>query len=211
MTAITARTKIPQWRLKGKLVQACNCEWGCPCEFNAPPSQGYCEGTWTWHVDEGRYGDVDMGGIHFAAACKWPGQIHEGNGEALPNLDERMTPEQRQAVGALLSGQGGGPWGIIAATLTKVHEATFVRWDVTLAAAETSITAGDVLTMDLAPMRNPITGDTHEASVVLPTGFTSKELHHATTTEFFVRDGIDYAYPGKDAAWGDFEYSGPPE
>jgi hypothetical protein len=203
-------TTVPTWQLKGTMVQACNCEYGCPCEFNAPPSQGYCEGTWSWHVTEGRFGDVDLAGLHFAAACKWPGQIHEGNGEALPILDERASQAQIEAVGALLGGQAGGPWGIIASTLVKVHEPKLVRWDVALAGTETSIKAGDVLTMELAPMRNPVTGETHEASVVLPTGFISRELHHATTSDFSVRDGVAYAYPGKDAAWGDFEYSGPP-
>lgn len=203
-------TTIPRWRLQGKMVQACNCEYGCPCEFNAPPSHGHCHGTWSWHVETGRFGDVDLAGVHFAAACKWPGAIHEGNGEALPILDDRMSPEQQQAVGTLLSGQAGGPWGIIATTLTKVHEPKLVAWDYTFAGSDTSIKAGDVLSMELTPIRNPVTGAIFEARVELPTGFTSKALNHATTSDFSVRDGVSYAYPGKDAAWGDFAYDGPP-
>ncbi len=203
-------TTVPRWQLKGKLVQACNCEYGCPCEFNAPPSQGHCEGTWSWHVEEGHFGDVDLAGVHFAAACKWPGAIHEGDGEALPILDARMTPEQQQAVGTLLSGQAGGPWGIIATTLTTVHEPKLVDWDYEFAGSDTRMRAGDVLTMELTPIRNPVTGAIFEATVVLPTGFTSKALNHATTSDFAVHDGITYAYPGKDAAWGDFAYEGPP-
>ena len=39
------------WELKGTVVIACNCDYGCPCNFNALPTQGKCEGTWTWHVD----------------------------------------------------------------------------------------------------------------------------------------------------------------
>jgi hypothetical protein len=199
----------PQWHLKGKLVQACNCEYGCPCEFNAPPSQGHCEGTWSWHVEEGQYGDVDMTGLHFAAACKWPGAIHEGNGEAMPILDADATPEQIEAVDALLSGQVGGPWSIIASTLTKVHEPQLVNWRYAFDGSETTIKAGDTLTMELTPIRNPVTNEIFEATVVLPTGFTSKALNHATTTTFQVQGGVTYAYPGKDAAWGDFAYSGP--
>jgi len=201
---------VPRWRLKGKLVQACNCEYGCPCEFNAPPSHGHCHGTWTWHVEEGRFGDVDLAGVHFAASCKWPGAIHEGGGEALPILDDRMTPEQMAAVGTLLSGAAGGPWGIIATTLSNVHEPKVVAWDYAFDGSETAMRAGDVMSMQLTPIRNPVTNEIFEATVVLPTGFTSKALNHATTSEYFVRDGIDVAYPGKDAAWGDFAYDGPP-
>ena len=128
----------------------------------------------------------------------------------LPILDERMTPEQTQAVGTLLGGQAGGPWGIIATTLTTVHEPKLVRWDYEFNGSETRMRAGDVLTMELTPLRNPVTGEVFEATVLLPTGFTSKALNHATTADFSVRDGVSYAYPGKDAAWGDFEYDGPP-
>ena len=198
-----------QWQLAGTLVQACNCNFGCPCEFNAPPSKGNCEGTWTWHIEQGDVGGVKLDGLSFAAVCKWPGQIHEGNGEAQPILDDRASSEQIQAIGSLLSGQIGGPWGIIATTLTKVHEPKVEPWTVHLDGSNTVITAGDVLTMKLSPLRNPVTGEVHEASVRLPTGFTSKELHHGTTSEFEVRSGITYAYPGQDAAWGKFEYSGP--
>ncbi len=28
------------WRLKGPEVAACNCSWGCPCQFNGLPTLG---------------------------------------------------------------------------------------------------------------------------------------------------------------------------
>jgi len=204
-----ANAAIPRWHAQGTVVQACNCNWGCPCDFNAPPSKGYCEGTWSWHIDQGRFGDVTLDGLRFAAACKWPGQLHEGNGEALPILDARATPEQLRAIGTLLGGQAGGPWAIVASTLTKVHEPKVVDWDVQLAGEETSIVAGDVLTMRLRPMRNPVTGAPHEASVLLPTGFIAKEMHKATTAAFAVRGDVAYDYTGQDSAWGHFDYQGP--
>ncbi len=204
-----ASTVVPAWSLKGKVVQACNCEYGCPCDFNAPPSHGKCEGTWTWHVEEGRFGDLDMSGLHFAAACKWPGQIHEGNGEAVPILDAAASPEQLAAIGTLLGGQAGGPWAIVASTLTKLHDPQIVAWDTHIDGANTTITAGDVLTMNAAPMRNPVTGEVHEATVLLPTGFIAPAMHKMTTSAFSMRDGIRYDYTGKDSAWGDFDYRGP--
>ena len=204
-----ASTVVPAWSLKGKVVQACNCEYGCPCEFNAPPSSGHCHGTWSWHIEEGRFGEVDLAGMHFAAACKWPGAIHEGNGEVLPILDDRMSPDQVAAVGTLLGGEAGGPWAIIASTMTKVHEPKLVPWDYRFDGSDTQMLAGEVLTMELTPLRNPVTNEIFEATVVLPTGFISKALNHATTADFSVRDTVSYDYTGKDAAWGDFSYSGP--
>ena len=37
---------MPQtdWRLSGEWIKNCNCAFGCPCDFNAPPTKGYCKG-----------------------------------------------------------------------------------------------------------------------------------------------------------------------
>jgi len=91
-----------RWKISGTMVQACNCDWGCPCEFNSRPTEGHCHGTWSWHVKEGHFGSTPLDGIHFAAACKWPGAIHEGNGECLPILDKRANESQIQALASLL-------------------------------------------------------------------------------------------------------------
>jgi len=60
--------QIPsRWHLKGTVTLACNCDYGCPCNFNARPTQGHCEGEWTWHVAEGRYADTPLDGLHFTS------------------------------------------------------------------------------------------------------------------------------------------------
>jgi hypothetical protein len=28
------------WKFKGKVLVACNCDWGCPCNFNAHMAAG---------------------------------------------------------------------------------------------------------------------------------------------------------------------------
>ena len=32
------------WRLEGEWLKNCNCAYGCPCDFNARPTQGSCKG-----------------------------------------------------------------------------------------------------------------------------------------------------------------------
>ena len=34
--------------MTGSLVGPCNCDWGCPCNFMAPPSYGNCEGVYVY-------------------------------------------------------------------------------------------------------------------------------------------------------------------
>lgn len=48
--AAAAAQSIPKWRINGHVIVSCNCDYGCPCNFNALPTKGKCEGGWTWHV-----------------------------------------------------------------------------------------------------------------------------------------------------------------
>ena len=36
--------KHVKWSLEADYLQGCNCDYGCPCEFEAPPTEGLCEG-----------------------------------------------------------------------------------------------------------------------------------------------------------------------
>ena len=83
------------WTLTGRVVITCNCDWGCPCNFNAPPSHGRCEGGWTWHVDRGSFGGVTLDDLNFSVFVKWNGAINEGNGEGVILIEERETYEKR--------------------------------------------------------------------------------------------------------------------
>jgi hypothetical protein len=37
-----AKTK---WQTEVYYLDSCNCDWGCPCQFNAKPTHGNCEGV----------------------------------------------------------------------------------------------------------------------------------------------------------------------
>jgi len=197
------------WKLKGQVVVACNCDYGCPCNFNAPPTKGKCEGGWTWHVDEGHYEDVPLDGLNFSVYVNWPGAIHEGNGEALILVDERADEAQREAIAALVGGEVGGPWGVLGWTWPTTHGPTAVSYDVNLSGLETHIRAGDVVELELAPVRNPVTGEETRAAVVLPTGIIYKSADLGASSTFHVRDGISYDHTGQYTAIGPFDYEGP--
>src|SRR5215204_3138669 len=35
---------MERWSLEADYFTACNCDWGCPCNFNARPTEGRCMG-----------------------------------------------------------------------------------------------------------------------------------------------------------------------
>jgi len=56
------------YRLKGHLLGACNCDWGCPCSFEARPTKGFCEGSYIWHVEEGHFHGTPLNGSTFGGS-----------------------------------------------------------------------------------------------------------------------------------------------
>ncbi len=198
-----------EWRIIGKVVVACNCDWGCPCNFNARPTTGKCEGGWTWSVEEGGFGDVDLAGLIFSVFVNWPGAIHDGGGTALILIDERADDRQREAIETLVGGSVGGPWGILAWTW-PTSETRSARYEIEVDEIDGShVRVDGVLELETQPIRNPVTGNESFPGVVLPQGIIFKRGDLGASKTFRVRDGIAYDHSGQYLGVGDFEYSGP--
>ena len=68
------------WRMHADYMETCNCDFGCPCNFNGFPTGGRCEALVGYHIRAGRYGETSLDGLDFIYAASWPRAIHEGNG-----------------------------------------------------------------------------------------------------------------------------------
>jgi len=195
------------WELKGTVIVACNCDYGCPCNFNALPTKGKCEGTWTWHVERGTFGDISLDDLNFTVCVNWPGAIHEGNGEALILVDERADEAQRNAIETLIGGDAGGPWGVLAWTWPTIHGPKPVAYDLHLDGVKTRVKAGDSYEVVSETIKNPVSGAEVHPGATLPEGMVFKEADFGSSTAFRVSDGIAYEHPGKYTAVGPFAYS----
>ena len=93
------------WEIHAIQVTNCNCDYGCPCQFNSPPTYWTCEAAEGIIINRGFYGDVSLDGLTAAIIGKWPGPIHEGNGERQIIINEEAAPDQREGLEKILSGQ----------------------------------------------------------------------------------------------------------
>ena len=196
------------WNLKGHLLGACICDWGCPCSFDAPPTRGYCDGVYVWHVARGRFGKTRLDELSFAIAGKSPGPLHLGNVTWQPIIEQRAGADEREAILQLLSPKEGGPWRIFAAVASRILEPLFTRINVKIDGLKSRARAGDVFTMALEPIRNPVTGSVEELRLVKPTGFTSKwaDLGRSRTMKVATPELV-YDYSGQYAEFSEFSYS----
>jgi hypothetical protein len=199
-------TPLTEWALKGTVFIACNCDWGCPCNFNARPTKGKCEGGWTWHVDSGAANGTPLDGLSFSIFVKWPGAIHEGNGEGVFFVDERATTEQRGAIDALVSGKFGGPWGILAWTWPTLHPRS-APYELAIDGVHSRLKVGDSLIIESTPIRNAVTGAEAHPSMLLPEGLIVKRGDLCATSTFQLNDAIAFDHSGQYAAIGAFEYA----
>lgn len=190
---------MAKWFFEADYLQACNCDYGCPCEFSAPPTDGYCEGIGVWKIDRGKYDDLALDGLGLAFAAKWPGAIHEGNGAFCLFVDQRANDAQRKALLEIGSGAAGGlPFEILATTFSTLLEPQFVPFDVNIDGLNSTARVGDGFRIALEPIKNPVTKEPEQVAVNHGTGFIFKTAECASAREGSVSvEGMQFSYPNK--------------
>jgi hypothetical protein len=165
------------WEFTGRELVNCTCEYGCNCQFNALPDKGHCHAVAAVHIDGGKHGDTPLDGLNIVAVFKWPGAVHQGNGEALPIVDERANDAQRDALLKIMSGQDTDPFAtvfaVFATTITTFHEPVFAPIDFTVDVDGRTgrLSVPGYVEMTGEPIRNPVTGAIARPQIVLPDGF----------------------------------------
>ena len=166
-----------EWRIKGREFTNCNCDYGCPCQFNALPTHGWCEASVGYQIDEGHFGDVKLHGLLAASLYQWPGAVHQGRGTMQLIVDERANPAQREALLKIMQGEETEPmatmWAVYIAMVTTVLEPLFkpIEFEVDVEERTARLVVPGVMEVTGEPIRNPVTGAIHRARIDLPHGF----------------------------------------
>ncbi len=175
-----------EWRISGEEIGSCNCDWGCPCQFNAPPTTGRCEALVAYEIRDGHFGATPLAGVRFAGIYWWPGRIDEGNGTRQIIVDERATAEQRAAIDALISGSEGGAYFEIFVAVCPNQLETLtapIELQTDRERRVASISIAGIAESRVEPITNPVSGEEHRARIVLPNGFEYAEAEMANTVE----------------------------
>src|SRR3954451_9226263 len=150
------------WEFTGRELVNCTCEYGCPCQFNALPDKGHCYAVAGIQIDKGRHGDTPLNGLRVGAMFKWPGAIHEGNGEALAFVDERADDAQREALLKIMTGQDTDPFAtmfaVYASTIETMHAPVFtdIALDLDVDGRRGRMRIENYVEMSGEPLRNKV-------------------------------------------------------
>jgi hypothetical protein len=177
------------WYLEGVSFGNCNCDYGCPCQFERRPTQGNCRGFEVLRIEQGHFGDVRLDGLHTAVLYAWPGAIFEGNGTMQAIIDERADARQRQALATILHGveteEAKTHWWVFHAMSSTVHEPIFkpIEFEVDIDRRRARVAIPGVLEGSGRPIISPATGEEHRVRIDIPNGieFELAEIGSGTT------------------------------
>jgi hypothetical protein len=175
------------WEIQGPELASCNCDWGCPCQFNARPTHGHCRAGVAIRIDKRHFGDVSLDGLKFALTAAWPGAIHEGKGEVQPVVDERADARQREAILKIMAGEETEPgatiFNVFATVIETIHEPLFrpIEFEVDIENRTGRFAVPGLVEARGEPIKNPVTGQPHRARVVLPHGFEYTEAEYGSS------------------------------
>jgi hypothetical protein len=177
------------WYVEGVEFGSCNCDYGCPCQFESRPTHGNCTGFEVLRIDKGHFGDVPLDGLHLALLYAWPGPVYEGNGTMQAIIDERANDKQRHALSTILHGgetkEAATHWWVYHAMSSTVHEPIFrpIQFEVDIDQRRARVLIPGVLEASGQPIRSPATGDEHRVRIDIPNGieFELAEIGSATT------------------------------
>ncbi len=165
------------WKLKGRQLVNCTCDYGCNCQFGGVPDKGHCHAVFGMEIDEGVHGDVDLAGLKLGAVFKWPGPIHEGHGEAVAFVDERASEAQRNSLLTIMTGGDTDPmatmFAVFCSTVETMHPPMFVpiEFEVDVEGRKGKMRIPGHVTMDGEPIRSLVDGSEVRARIHLPNGF----------------------------------------
>ena len=105
------------WSLEGTYFENCPCDMVCPCTTSGltkPADTERCRVVLVFHIDSGEVDGVDVSGLTVAVLADTPQVMADGNWRVGVFMDEDATQEQADKLGAVFSGQLGGPMEVLS-------------------------------------------------------------------------------------------------
>ena len=163
------------WELHGLEFGNCNCDYSCPCQFEANPTHGDCRGVGFFRIDKGHFGEVPLDGLKIGAIYDWPGPIHQGNGKCQIFIDENANADQRAALYKISMGEEAEPFSniftVYTAMCTEFHDPVYtaIEFEMDMEKRTARGVAKGLCETTTEPIIG-VGGDEHRAQISLPKG-----------------------------------------
>ena len=205
MTALTQTRSV--YALQGSLIEACSCNVNCPCWIGEDPDLGECFAIVAYGIERGHIGDLDVSGLNLVLVCHIPGNVLAGDWKVVALVDERGTPEQRDALLNAFTGKLGGPLGDLwTALIGEVKGVEYVPISHEVAEGNGVLRVPDLVETEMVPYRGPDGSVTTLQNSVFSTvpGSPAFVAKAAVNRVSLPRYGMSWEYEGRNAIQSDW-------
>jgi hypothetical protein len=190
------------YTLEGTLIEACSCNVNCPCWIGEDPDLGECFAIIAYGIERGRIRDVDVSGLNLVLIAHIPGNVLAGNWEIVALVDEKGSPEQREALLDAFTGKLGGPLGDLwTALIGEVRGVEFVPIAHEVAGGSGRLSVPGLAETEMEPYRGPDGSVTTLQNSVFstvpgsPAWIAKASLHRVNLPQY----GMTWEYDGRNA------------
>lgn len=196
------------YQLEGRLLEVCTCNVLCPCWVGEDPDNGTCDGTLAWHVDKGTVNGTDVSDRTICILCHIPGNILQGNWKVRVYVDDKATPEQKDALLNVWTGKLGGPVADLAQLVGEVMSVEQVPITFEVEGVNGTLKVGGAIEAGLAPFKGATGKETAIHDTIFTTipgspAYVGKASHYKVDAPAFKVD-----LQGHNAVSGSFRFEG---
>ena len=172
------------------------------------PTDGHCDVGFAFHIEEGSFNGTSLDGINFVAACYTPGPMADGNWTSAFYVDERASPQQREAMEEILSGRMGSPAERWRALTTDFRGIQYVPIEFKAEGRSRSVAIPNVIDFNIEGITKPGQSD---ALLLVNAGHpVNRDLYIAKGTRSTYNDqGMSWDNTGKNGHYAPFEWRWP--
>ena len=188
------------WKLDGSYFETCSCEVVCPCTTSFALGADYdrCRVVLVFHVTDGDVDGTDVSGLTVAAVADTPKVMTDGNWRIGVFIDAAASDAQAEKLGAVFSGQLGGPMEALGPLIGENLGAERAPIEVREDGLRHSVRIGDAVDFeieDIVPFGIESGEPARLTGIFHPAG---SELTIAKATRSSI-DAFGIAYEGKSA------------
>ena len=186
------------WKLEGTYFETCSCEVVCPCTASLALGADYdrCRVTLVFNIVSGDVEGTDVSGLKVAAIADSPKVMSDGNWRLGVFIDEAASDEQAERLGAVFSGQLGGPMEALGPLVGENLGAERAPIEVTEEGLRHSVRIGDTIDFeieDVVPFGSE-SGEPVRLSGIFHPAASEMNIAKATRSRI---DAFGIAYEGK--------------
>jgi hypothetical protein len=196
------------YAIDGTLLEACSCMAPCPCWIGDDPDGGKCDAFVAYHVDKGQIRGVDVSDLSLVLVNQIPGNVLAGNWRVVLYIDDRATPEQREALLDTFGGKLGGAPAEFAKLIGEIVAVNPVPIEHKVVDGKGTLKVGTAVYSEMAPFTD-LTGrptslhDSVFSTIPGSPAFVAKaSVHQVNVPEH----GMTWEFSGRNAIQGNFHF-----